>query len=171
MKNAGIKLSMVAIILGMLWYINAGRDSYACVNITDVLPKAGVATVSFVTSNSVEAEVEPIDAEVVKSNNQVIENSGEFKATAYCNCAKCCGKYSPERGGDGTTKSGTLPVQGRTIAVDPDVIPLGTIVYIDDKAYIAEDTGSGVNGNHIDIYFDSHSDAIEWGVKYINIAW
>lgn len=50
------------------------------------------------------------------------------------------------------------------IAVDPSVIPLGTTVYIEDLGYyVAEDTGGGVIGNHIDVYMASCDDAIEWG--------
>ena len=85
-----------------------------------------------------------------------------FTATAYCNCRKCCGKWA-----DGKTASGTTPEQGRTIAVDRKVIPLGTHVMIDGVEYIAEDTG--VRGKHIDIYFDSHREALDFGVKKVDV--
>lgn len=85
-----------------------------------------------------------------------------FTATAYCNCRKCCGKWA-----DGKTASGTTPEQGRTIAVDKKVIPLGSTVLVDGVEYIAEDTG--VRGKHIDIYFDSHSEALEFGVKKVEV--
>lgn len=58
------------------------------------------------------------------------------------------------------TKSGTIPTAGRTVSVDPDVIPLGTAIIIDGHEYIAEDTG-----NTLDIYFDSHEAAVEYGVQ------
>ena len=80
--------------------------------------------------------------------------------TAYCNCSRCCGKWS-----GGRTAAGTWPAQGRTVAVDPDYIPLGTHIIIDGHEYIAEDTGSGVDGYWIDMYFDSHSEALNWGMK------
>ena len=55
-----------------------------------------------------------------------------FTCTAYCSCKKCCGSYSPEvRGGVAHTATGTVPQEGRTIAVDPSVIPYGTKVAID----------------------------------------
>ena len=85
-----------------------------------------------------------------------------FKLTAYCNCRSCCGKWA-----DGKTASGTIPEQGRTIAVDRKVIPLGTHVLIDGVEYIAEDTG--VRGKHIDIYFDSHREALDFGVKKVDV--
>lgn len=97
------------------------------------------------------------------------------KVTAYCSCVKCCGVWSkdhPSRQGTGYeqhTTSGTIPVAGRTVAVDPDIIPLGSKILIDGHEYTAEDTGSGVKGNHIDIYFDSHEEALEWGVKTLEV--
>ena len=45
---------------------------------------------------------------------------------------------------------------GRTVAVDPRVIPLGIRLLIDGQEYIAEDVGGAVKNNHIDIFFDSH---------------
>ena len=68
------------------------------------------------------------------------EPLGEFKLTAYCPCAKCCGKT------DGITATGTLAAEGRTIAVDPRVIPYGssvTIYFADGTVhtYTAEDCG------------------------------
>lgn len=85
---------------------------------------------------------------------------GTFTTTAYCKCTTCCGIWS-----DSLTKSGTTPQEGRTIAVDPNVIPLGTEVLIDGKVYIAEDTGSAIKGNKIDIYLDSHQDAQNYGIQ------
>ena len=86
---------------------------------------------------------------------------GEFRLTAYCTCQNCCGIWA-----DGYTATGTVPKQGRTIAVDEDVIPFGSEVLINGQTYIAEDTGSAIIGNRIDIYFDSHEDAEEFGVQY-----
>lgn len=81
-----------------------------------------------------------------------------FVITAYCHCEKCCGKS------DGVTATGRKAKQGRTVAVDPNVIPYGSIVYIDGvDDYIAEDCGGKIKGNRIDIYFDSHKDALEFG--------
>lgn len=68
------------------------------------------------------------------------------------------------------TSSGTTPKQGRTIAVDPRVIPYGSIVYIQDYGYfIAEDCGGAIKENRIDIYTDSHSYAKQMGRKVSNV--
>ena len=83
---------------------------------------------------------------------------GEFTLVHYCACASCCGKS------DGITATGTVATAGRTIAVDPTVIPLGSTVIIDGHEYVAEDTGGGIEGKKIDIFCDSHQEAINRGV-------
>lgn len=87
---------------------------------------------------------------------------GTFKLTAYCACEKCCGKS------DGITASGTKVKQGRTVAVDTSIIPYGTELYINGNYYIAEDTG-GFSGKIIDIYFDSHEEANNFGRQYAKV--
>lgn len=93
-----------------------------------------------------------------------IDNIYTFEVTAYCPCELCCGEWA-----DGITYTGTIATEGRTIAVDPNVIPLGTTVTIDGEDYIAEDIGGAVQGNHIDMFFDSHNDAINFGRQYLEI--
>lgn len=82
---------------------------------------------------------------------------GEFEVTAYCACERCCGKS------DGITATGTKVTAGRTLAVDPNVIPYGSVVVIGENEYIAEDCGNAVRGNVVDIYFDSHDEAFRYG--------
>lgn len=84
-----------------------------------------------------------------------------MKTTAYCNCPICCGSYA-----GGPTALGTYPKQGRTIAVDRRLIPLGSKVKIGNTTYRAEDTGSAIKGNRIDIYFSNHRAASNYGVRY-----
>ena len=73
------------------------------------------------------------------------QDLGLFKLTYYCACAKCCGKAT------GITASGARVAEGETIAVDPSVIPYGTKVIINGHIFTAQDCGSGVKENHIDI--------------------
>ena len=57
-----------------------------------------------------------------------------------------------------------------TIAVDPNVIPLGTKVYVEGYGYaIAADRGSNVLGKFIDVYFNTLDEARDWGVKYLKV--
>ncbi len=75
--------------------------------------------------------------------------------------------YSSEQPGIGTrTATGTTVAEGRTIAVDPNVIPLGWWVYIEGYGYRkAEDTGSAIKGKKIDMYYDSLGAALNFGRK------
>lgn len=97
---------------------------------------------------------------VVSATEQTLTSLGTFQFTAYCPCSKCCGKS------DGITKTGTKATQGRTIAVDPKIIPLGSTVVIDGHEYIAEDVGGGIKENRIDLFFDNHDEALDFGVQY-----
>lgn len=87
-----------------------------------------------------------------------LESLGEFGLSAYCACSACCPGYA-----DGITATGTKATEGRTIAVDPRVIPYGSKVIINGHEYIAEDCGGVIKGNRIDIFFDSHSAALDFG--------
>lgn len=65
------------------------------------------------------------------------------------------------------TYTGTVPVIGRTVAVDPTVIPLHSMIMIDGKEYIAEDTG--VIGRVIDLYVGTEADAEVFGVQEVEV--
>lgn len=115
------------------------------------------------------APTEPTEPETVPPSPEPV-SLGEFIVTAYCACEACCGK-SPDDPWYGITATGTTATQGRTVAVDPDVIPLGSVVYFRgsdglETGFVAEDTGGAIRENRIDLYFDSHADALEWGVKH-----
>lgn len=88
-----------------------------------------------------------------------------YTITAYCPCAKCCGKSN------GITASGIKAVQGVTIATDKS-IPFGTKIYIDGIGErIVQDRGGAIKGNRIDLYFDSHQEALNFGrqIKEVTI--
>ena len=89
---------------------------------------------------------------------------GTFNATAYCGCASCCGSAG------GHTASGTTPKAGRTIATDPSTIPLGSKVMIDGHIYTAEDTGGAIGGKRVDIFFSSHSEALAFGRRSVEVS-
>lgn len=85
-------------------------------------------------------------------------------ATAYCPCKECSDGYGRE------TSTGAIAKECRTIAVDPKVIPYGTAVIIDGNTYIAEDCGSAIKGNKIDIFFNSHEAVEKFGKQVKEIV-
>jgi len=86
-----------------------------------------------------------------------------FKVTAYCSCSKCCGSHA-----NGYTASGTKATAGRTVAA-PSNLAYGTKLNINGKTYVVEDRGGAIKGNRIDIYVNSHSQALAWGVRYLPV--
>lgn len=86
--------------------------------------------------------------------------------TAYCPCEKCCGAYA-----NGYTATGAIATQGVTIAADPDVFPMGTEIELDGHTYTVQDIGGAIAGNRLDLYFDSHEDALRWGVREKIVRW
>ena len=104
-------------------------------------------------------------AEIPAESAPVLQEA-QFTAYAYCACTRCCGQWARS-----ITASGTTATEGRTIAVDPDVIPLGTHVYVNGREYIAEDTGSGIRDRTIDVFFESHQEALQWGKRTVTVQW
>lgn len=87
-----------------------------------------------------------------------------FTITAYCPCYECSEQWGRQ------TSTGAIATEGRTVAVDPSVIPYGTKIEIEGVGIrIAEDCGGAIKGNKIDLYFESHEETERWGVQERNI--
>lgn len=98
----------------------------------------------------------------LKSDEYKLIYLGDFELTHYCLelYPHICGE------GKGITYTGTQAIVGKTIAVDPKIIPYGTKVYIEGYGWrIAEDKGAWINDNHIDILVDTHDQALDLGTK------
>lgn len=89
---------------------------------------------------------------------------GTFRLTAYCACVKCCGK-EPGDPAYGITASGERVKENWTVAADPEVIPIGTLIQINGQVYRVEDVGGLVKGNTVDIYMATHEAALDFGVQ------
>nr|WP_286172634.1 3D domain-containing protein [Acetanaerobacterium sp. MSJ-12] len=90
------------------------------------------------------------------------EELGEFTLCAYCT-----ERYAHICGGSDTTRSGDPVCAGVTVAVDPEVIPLGSTLYIEGIGFRkAQDTGSAIRGQTIDLAVGRHSDALSFGVQH-----
>lgn len=105
----------------------------------------------------------PSDEPATTEPQKRLVSLGMYEVTAYCHCAICCGREGQ------LTASGTYPIAGRTIGVDPELLPYGTEVVINGHAYIAEDTGGAMQGRHIDIFMDSHDEALQFGRQEIEV--
>ena len=87
------------------------------------------------------------------------------KATGYCSCAVCCGKSN------GITASGAKASWG-TIAA-PRSYATGTRFTISgfgNKVFTVQDRGGAISGNRIDIWFPTHQQALDWGVRTVTLA-
>ncbi len=87
---------------------------------------------------------------------------GMFSTTGYCNCEKCCS-------GSTLTYSGTVPQPNHTISADISIFPIGTRLMINDIIYTVEDIGSSVKGNKIDIYYATHQEAEDHGLRQAEV--
>lgn len=184
MKKRNRVPSCIVIILTISFFVGVTAGVLAC----ELFSEEKVETI-------IEKEIEfvgvPVYAESVKDvlsereNEQVHENiseidqenieTREFKLTAYCSCVECCGEYAINRPLDENGEeivygsTGERLIAGISVAVDPDVIPYGSTVVINDHEYIAQDCGGAIKGDRIDIYFDNHQDALEFGVQYAEV--
>ncbi|MGE5551493.1 MAG: 3D domain-containing protein [Bacteroidota bacterium] len=93
----------------------------------------------------------------------------EWLITAYCACTKCCGRWAQYNGG-GWTASGARVKEGVTVAVDPKVVPLQSVVIVEGHPFLAQDTGSAVTGHHVDVYFGDHGQARLFGVQRMAVT-
>ncbi|MCR4722860.1 MAG: ubiquitin-like domain-containing protein [Eubacteriales bacterium] len=89
----------------------------------------------------------------------------DVNASGYCPCEICCGEFA-----SGITANGSKATAGYTLAAAKD-IPFGTLVYIPyfDRVFEVQDRGGAINGNRIDIYFNTHGEAIVFGRRTLKI--
>ena len=140
----------------------AKADAEAKKKAEEEAKKAATLITAPVAARSVSYSAEYLATDAIKANATAL---GSYKLTFYCPCEICNGAL-----GVGQTASGAAPAEGRTIAVDSSIIPLGSRVYIEGYGtFIAEDTGSAIKNNKIDIFVSTHSRAEELGVQYANV--
>lgn len=114
-------------------------------------------------NNTLNSQNEELSQQIKKMKQDTdFEYQGKFIVTYYCgeNYPHICGT------GDGITSSGAKAFAGVTVAADPNVFPAGSYVYIEGVGMrVVQDTGGGIKGNKLDVYVDTHDEALENGVK------
>ena len=122
------------------------------------LPEAAY-TISFSSGEVTLAQTMSHVNGTLTHNHNTLVPLGTFKTTAYCPCYQCSEGWGRQ------TSSGALATANLTVAVDRRVIPMGSRLLINGQEYVAQDVGGGVKGNHIDIYFNTHGETRQHGVR------
>ena len=107
-----------------------------------------------------------ISTEELANRVRVLE---DCRITYYCPCAKCCGQWA-----DGITATGEPFRPWETLAVDPEVIPLGSrvcLVWEDGRELWCRAVDTGVTGTHVDLGVRSHEEALALGVGTVTVFW
>lgn len=86
----------------------------------------------------------------------------QLEATAYCHCVQCTGTSY-----EAPTASGETAKVNHTVAMAKN-IPFGTRVLIGEQVYVVEDRGGAITDNRIDIFFNTHQEALEFGRKVVD---
>lgn len=110
----------------------------------------------------IEKVIEPIIEEEKIEEKPKQKYLGEYKITYYCACMKCCGKTN------GITASGEKVKAGITVAA-PKEFPFGTKLLINGNTYIVQDRGGAIKNKRIDIYCETHEEALKNGVDYYDV--
>ena len=152
--------------------------------LTYLIPTLNSSTVIEAANNSISQgnlKVEKINAEEKAKAEAAIPSRGESMTVTFTPGASSGSTalstltmQSTAYTGGTLTATGTKPVYNpggiSTIAVDPNVIPLGSKVYVSGYGTaIAADTGGAINGNIIDLYFNSEADCIAWGRRNVTV--
>ncbi len=103
------------------------------------------------------------NAPITDADGRELVPLGRFAVTKYCPCSICCGS------GGGMTASGKRARSNHTIAADTRLYPFGTQLMVNGIIYTVEDMGSGVRGNTVDIFVDSHAEAVAYGTQYADV--
>lgn len=114
------------------------------------------------------------ESRINELNKPIVDNSADISTGTIGNVVKTLTMESTAYYGHGTTALGLKPVRNpnglSTIAVDPNVIPLGTKVYVSGYGLaIAADTGGAIKGNIIDVFLNSYEECYSWGRRQVTV--
>ena len=140
---------MMWVILLIGWAIMSERESPATdISVTQITDKLELVETSTkqITEESTTEDI----------NRYWLQSMGEFKITVYT-------PHSDDGAWGYQTSSGEQSKHLRTCAVDPDVLPIGSVIVVNGLTLTCVDTGGAVKGNVIDIFYDgTEAEALEW---------
>jgi 3D (Asp-Asp-Asp) domain-containing protein len=117
-----------------------------------------------------QSQTEQLNNQITELNRQIEVSRSKDRSVMMLATA-----YSKKEVGSNLTKTGTKPREYKTIAVDPNVIKLGSMVYVESDypgitgTYIAEDTGGLIKKNRIDIYMDDEITR-DFGKRWVSVT-
>jgi len=157
---------------------NKNNRAVSKINVVSVLIVFGLVVLTGVSCSLRDRRYAPVRP-VREADAQVYR----VEVTGYCACGVCCGwkrnwrgvpvvAAGPQKGQRkqiGVTASGVKAQRG-TIAADTSLFPFDTIMYVPGYGYgVVEDRGGAIKGRKIDLYFDTHTQALEWGRQHKNV--
>ena len=173
-----VTLAFAIVMLSFVFSVGGKTDAASNTGNANSLNILAVSEPSLTSDITINDEVTAEGFSAINAHYQ------RMRATAYDLSIESCGK-EPDHPQYGITSSGTRATVGRTIAVDPKLIPLGSRVLITfppeysslDGIYIAEDTGRLIKGECIDIFFgedavgsrEIYERAMKFGVRYVDV--
>jgi 3D (Asp-Asp-Asp) domain-containing protein len=182
-KNFGIFLKLInltAVICILSSIANTARTkgddpiTLLSTTITKVETVSGpVSNESGITAESELYKPENTTNKQSDNSQSNAEQPGEWESirmrvTAYCPCPKCCGQYS-----DGITACGHKIQPGDTFVAADRRYPFGTEFlipgYSNSQPVQVLDRGGAIKGNRLDVFFATHQEALEWGVKHLDV--
>lgn len=175
--RAGFAMILLMAIACVLSCINI--IGYAEANSRMTLPRTNVTEADTIGQSALNESGKNAGLEQPWPNstaNNAVDNSKQFgewqtvqmRVTAYCPCPKCCGKYS-----DGKTACGHKIRPGDAFVAADKRYSFGTEMiiagYQNGQPVKVLDRGGAIRGNRLDVFFHSHEEALEWGVKYLDV--
>ncbi len=154
--NAGIEDETTLVAASVVTETSEAVEEPQEVETTSIFSSEESETETEIPEEDIEIDVE--DELEGESADDGLVSLGVYQLTAYCPCYKCSEGY-----GD-MTSSGRHAIEGRTVACNS--IPEGTHVVIEGHEYVVEDVGGGLGSSVIDIYFEDHDEAEDFGRKF-----
>jgi len=168
-----VLLAAIAYALSCIDVIGYAATGGQTTMLISSVPETGTISKGVLNKSGREVEAErhgPSTADNPAANS---EASGEWQSvqmrvTAYCPCPKCCGRYS-----DGETACGHKILPGDALVAADKKYPFGTEMVISGynggEPVKVLDRGGAIYENRLDVLFLSHEEALEWGVKYVDV--